>query len=517
VRSIVRLPLAGSLLVLAACSSLPQSVPRVPTSALDDTGGTRLGVAIAPGLAAHPGQSGAVLLGDGREAFAARVLLANAAERSLDVQYYIWWSDTTGHLMREALWRAAERGVRVRLLLDDNNTRGQDRTLSALDAHPGIEVRLFNPYANRGVRIGEMAGDFSRINRRMHNKSFTADNQATIVGGRNIGDEYFGANEAVEFADLDALTVGPAVQAVSRSFDDYWNSASAYPVASLTKPVGADVAATERSQAAQAVDDPKAVLYVEALRTTALIQQLLGGRLPLAWGPGWVISDDPEKVQQPPEHDKTHMLPKLEEAIGRPERSLDIVSPYFVPTGKGADALAAIAARGIKVRVLTNSLAATDVMPVHAGYSRYRERLLRAGIELYELKSRRMAAEAPDAQDKADKKHGLGRSSAASLHAKTFVADRHRVFVGSFNFDPRSVQLNTEMGLVIDSAELAGQISGGLDQRLRTDAYQVRLSPEGQLEWLDGQQVLTSEPGHPGVFKRLWLGFLQWLPIEWML
>lgn len=514
----MRLLLAGSLLVLAACSSLPQSASRVPTSALNDTGSTRLGISIAPGVSVHPGQSGAILLGDGHEAFAARVLLANAAERSLDVQYYIWWSDTTGRLMREALWRAAERGVRVRLLLDDNNTRGQDRTLSALDDHPNIEVRLFNPYANRGVRIGEMAGDFSRINRRMHNKSFTADNQATIVGGRNIGDEYFGASEAIEFADLDALAVGPAVQEVSRSFDDYWNSASAYPVASLTRPVGAEVAATERSRAAQAVDDPEAVLYVEALRTTALIQQLLSGRLPLAWGPGWVISDDPEKVEQPPEQNRTHMLPKLEEAIGRPERSLDIVSPYFVPTGKGVDALAAIAARGIKVRVLTNSLAATDVMPVHAGYSRYRERLLRAGIELHELKSRRTEVEKPDPEEKSDKKnHGLGRSSAASLHAKTFVADRHRVFVGSFNFDPRSVQLNTEMGLVIDSAELAGQISGGLDRRLGTDAYQVRLSPEGQLEWLDGAQVLMNEPGNPGLFKRMWLGFLQLLPIEWML
>jgi len=223
----------SALLVLAGCAGLPSGVERPHSSALAGTGDTRLGRGLAAATAANPGTTGVHALDNARDAFAARVLLARAAERSLDVQYYIWHDDTTGGLMCEALWLAAERGVRVRLLLDDNNTRGMDEAIAALDAHAKIEVRLFNPYANRGFRLGELLTDFARVNRRMHNKSLTADNQASIVGGRNVGDEYFGADSAVAFTDLDVLAVGAVVPEVSRSFDAYWNSESAYPAASL--------------------------------------------------------------------------------------------------------------------------------------------------------------------------------------------------------------------------------------------------------------------------------------------
>ena len=447
-----------------------------------DTVATRLGRALAAPLAANPGKSAIHPLSGARDTFAARVVLAEAADRSLDVQYYIWRADITGALLYEALWRAAERGVRVRLLLDDNSTSGLDETIAALDAHPSIEVRLFNPYASRGFRLGELATDFSRLNRRMYNKSFTADNQATIVGGRNVGDEYFGAEGPVEFADLDVLAAGPVVREVSTSFDAYWNSESAYPAASLIR-------GTEQQTPWAAVrDDPAAAKHLEAVRATPLLRELLVGTLPLEWATARVVSDDPSKVLHPPERTELHMLPRLEAAVGAPQRQLDLVSPYFVPTKDGTAALIGMAERGVSVRVLTNSLAATDVAPVHAGYAKYREALLRGGA---------------------------GGSSDASLHAKTFAVDRSRIFVGSFKFDPRSARLNTEMGIVIESPRLAARLSDALDRGLPGSAYEVRLAGDA-LEWTDGDARHASEPG-TGLLQRLWIGFLSLLPIEWLL
>ncbi|HEY7238522.1 MAG TPA: phospholipase D family protein [Burkholderiales bacterium] len=488
---------------IAGCASLPHDVDRSPSRALTDTGATRLGRALAPLVAAHPGKSGIHALDDARDAFAARVLLARAAERSLDVQYYIWHADTSGALLAHELWRAAERGVRVRLLLDDNNTRGMDEAIAALDAHPNIEVRLFNPYANRGFRLGELAADFARLNRRMHNKSFTADNQASIVGGRNVGDEYFGADSPVAFADLDVLAVGAVVPEVSASFDAYWASESAYPAASL-------IAAPGRLRPLEEIEQrPEAARYVEAVRATPLVQSLLSGGLPFEWAQARLVQDDPAKVLHPPEQTELHLLPRLEKAMGKPLRTVDLVSPYFVPTKDGASALSALAQSGVRVRVLTNSLAATDVSPVHAGYAKYRKELLRAGVHLYELKP--FADKTGGKEDN----HGAG-SSDASLHAKTFALDGERIFVGSFNFDPRSARLNTEMGIVVESPVLASRLSQALGRDMADIAYEVRLSPQGSLEWVEHERHYTSEPG-AGLLRRLWIGFLSILPIEWLL
>jgi cardiolipin synthase C len=493
----------GLTLALGGCASLPRGADRPHSAALADTGGTRLGRALAPLARANAGKTGIHALDNARDAFAARVLLARAAERSLDVQYYIWHADTSGGLLAYELWQAAERGVRVRLLLDDNNTRGMDEAIAALDAHPNIEVRLFNPYANRGFRLGELASDFARVNRRMHNKSLTADNQATIVGGRNVGDEYFGAASAVAFADLDVLAVGAVVPEVSAAFDAYWNSESAYPAASLIAP-GGRLTPVEKIE-----DRPEAAKYLQAVRATPLVQSLLSGSLPLEWAHARLVQDDPGKVLRPPEETELHLLPRLEKAMGKPRRELDLVSPYFVPTKDGAAALTTLAESGVRVRVLTNSLAATDVSPVHAGYAKYREALLRAGVRLYELK--------PHAEEKEakDKNRGAG-SSDASLHAKTFAVDRSRIFVGSFNFDPRSARLNTEMGIVVESPALAARLSEALDRGMANVAYEVRLSSDGGLEWVEGDVRHASEPG-AGVLKRLWIGFLSILPIEWLL
>ena len=511
------------VLILAGCSSLPTEVPRTESRALANTDDTRLGQGVAQMLAQHPRQSGIRALPVANEAFAARILLARAAQRSLDVQYYIWHRDTTGELLWEAIWNAAERGVRVRALIDDANTGGLDPMLATLDAHPNIELRLFNPFANRGFRAGDFLSDFTRVNRRMHNKSFTADNQVAIVGGRNIGDEYFGANMEVGFQDLDVLAIGPVVREVSQEFDLFWNSASAYPAASLLPPAEADGVARLKASWEAVHGNPQARDYAAATRQAPLITQVMQGRVDFDWTTAHVMHDDPAKALQPSDRTDLQMLPRLEQALGRPARELDLVSPYFVPGKDGTASLAALVKRGVKVRVLTNSLAATDVAPVHAGYAKYRRELLEAGITIYELKPG-VAVPPPSEESRRQGLPGSGSTgggSAASLHAKTFASDRSRLFVGSFNLDPRSARLNTEMGVVIDSPRLANALSSQLDSRLPNEAYLVRLTPEGEMEWIergaDGQETrFTSEPG-TGQLRRLWVEFLKILPIEELL
>ena len=506
---------AGLVLVAAAvfgCASLPPLAHRTASTAFLDTDGTRLGAGVTPLAQAHPGLSGIYPLVDGRDAFAARALLAHRAERSLDLQYYIWRNDLTGVLMLDALRSAAARGVRVRLLLDDNNTAGLDPTLLALDREPNIEVRLFNPFAQRAWRSLGYLSDFSRLNRRMHNKSFTADNQVTIVGGRNIGDEYFGAADDVLFVDLDVLAIGPAVRAVSRDFDRYWNSESAYPIGTLVDRAAAEAPQTLAERAAALRREPAAQAYLQALHTQPFVEQLAQRSLPLEWGETRLVSDDPAKVRGAARA-QARVGARLRALLGEPQRQLDLVSPYFVPGKEASATLAAIAAQGATVRVLTNSLEATDVAAVHAGYIKWRRELLGAGVSLYEL--RREGAE-----QKRPKRIGSFGSSASSLHAKTFAVDRKRIFVGSFNLDPRSRDLNTEMGLVIESPALAAELDRRLTQSMPAQAYHVRLEADGRLVWLEqtehGVIRYETEPG-AGFWKRVEVRILSWLPIDWLL
>lgn len=508
----ILLPLLLSA-VLAGCAALPSLEGRVASSVITDTDDTRLGMAIAPLAAQHPGVSGIYPLADGRDAFAARALLAAAAERSLDVQYYIWHKDITGTLLFDALRQAAERGVRVRLLLDDNNTSGMDQILTMLGKQKNIDIRLFNPFVPRSPRALAFVTDFSRVNRRMHNKSFTADNQATIVGGRNVGDEYFGAAGDVLFADLDVLAVGPVVDEVSHEFDRYWNSASAYPAQLLlTRPVEGD-AATIAAEADRIDDTRAAGEYVQALRTSPFVRQLMERQLPFEWAKTRMISDDPAKVldQARP---GTGVAENLENLLGVPHKELDLISPYFVPGKAGTQAFADLAHKGVGVRILTNALEATDVAAVHAGYAKWRKPLLEAGVLLYES---RRSWEAGDAREQP----GRFGSSASSLHAKTFAVDDQRIFVGSFNFDPRSIELNTEMGLVIDSPALAGQLGQAMRTTIPQRAYQVLLNPDGSLYWIarNANGTTTRYDTEPGasVWKRIGVAILSVLPIDWLL
>ena len=507
--------LAGIALValVSACATLPPLDSRHETHAITDTGETRLARAVADAVGQHPGQSGIYALTKPTDAFAARVILARAAEKSLDVQYYIWHADETGLLLFEAVWRAAERGVRVRMLLDDANTAGLDPILAALATQPNIELRLYNPLVPRSARVLNFVTDFARANRRMHNKSFIADNAVTIVGGRNVGNEYFAAGEGVAFTDLDVMAVGAAVREVSNAFDLYWNSASAYPATSLLAPAGADARAMLEAKFAAAQADPRSAEYVDVLGRTVLVQQLIAKTLPLDWASAHLVRDDPAKTLDRQGSHDVLLLSELLPAIGAPATSFDLVSPYFVPADAGTMALVRAAQRGVRVRVLTNSLAATDVPPVHAGYAKRRCELLRAGVRLYEL--------APTAAKREDDERTFGSGSSTQLHAKTFAVDRNRIFVGSFNFDPRSAQLNTEMGLVIESAALASRLSRAFDEQVPNVAYEVRLAADGRCaEWIqrvDGREVrYDAEPGTSAA-RRAWIGFLSILPIEWLL
>jgi len=504
-------------LLLAGCTDLPQGVERPVSAAITDGADTPVGRALAASVAAHPGRSGVLALADAREAFAARALLARAAARSLDVQVYRWRDDATGLLLFAEALRAADRGVRVRLLIDDNGTAGLDPLLAMLDAHPNIALRVFNPFARRRLRLAAYAVDFTRLNRRMHNKSFTVDGQVTIVGGRNIGDEYFAAGQAASFSDLDLLVVGHAVAQVSATFDRYWNAAAADPISALAGATAPMAAAVFDTRVTAVRDDPAAAAHQQALAGSPL-----AGGLPWEWTTARVFADSPDNVLAPPGTAALQMLPRLTAELGTPLRTLDLVSPYFVPGTEGTDALVGLAGSGVRVRVLTNSLAATDVAAVHAGYARRREALLRGGVRLMELRPTAIAASpVTSATATSSGERGPwpvpGGSSRASLHADTFAVGGERIFVGSFNLDPRSAELNTEMGFVEDSPELAQRLSAGLDRLVPTQAWGLETDAQGRLRWIDGSATPPTREPAVGPLRRAMVRVLSWLPIEWLL
>jgi len=502
--------LVGSAL-LAGCSLPEQQLTSSSALTAEEARATRLGLALAPQLAAHPGHNGIHALADPHDAFAARVLLARSAERTLDVQYYIWHGDLTGTLLLEELHKAADRGVRVRLLLDDNGTAGLDAELAALALHPQIEVRLFNPFVVRNPKWLGYLTDFSRANRRMHNKSFTADNQATIIGGRNIGDEYFGATEGVLFADLDVLAIGPIVGALSTDFDRYWASGSSYAVEQILPAVSATGLEQLSRQAERVEHDAAAARYVAAIARSDFIRRMLDNDLQLEWANARMVTDDPAKGLGLAA-DEDLLLYQLGQILESPLNEVVLVSPYFVPAAAGTEAFVAMAQRGIKVRILTNALEATDVVAVHAGYAKRRRDLLRAGVELFEM--RRLSP-----QLERNPSAGPFGSSGSSLHAKTFAVDGQRIFIGSFNFDPRSANLNTELGFVIDSPALARRVHEAFEDSIPDNAYEVRLE-EDELYWIerrDGRQIRFDHEPNTGLLKRGFIVFLSLLPIEWLL
>jgi putative cardiolipin synthase len=498
---IPRLLLSAALATAAGCAQLPPRPDLPDVAAMGPAEIGPLAERIAPSEATHPGQSGFRLLSDGTEAFVIRMQSARLATRSLDVQTYIWHADLTGKYLAAQLLESADRGVRVRLLVDDLDARAKNEGFAALAAHPNIAVRMFNPWATRSGSIagaGESVFSFKRINRRMHNKSWIADNRVALVGGRNVGDEYFGAGDEMNFVDLDFAMLGPVVRDVSASFDTYWNSPSAYPIESLD-PEAVNEAALDklRKRMAEQSAEAEASGYAKALAGRNLVEGMVAGEWPMQWSSKYeFVADNPRKVtMEKRDAERTQvgvaLVPLLKDSRSR----VTIISPYFVPGEEVTADMVRTVASGREVRVLTNSLVANDVAAVHGGYSRYRKALVEGGVSLWELKP---TAGSPNAS--------LFGSSGASLHTKAFAVDGEKLFVGSYNLDPRSTWLNCEQGVLVEDALLAGQLES-LFTTYTSGRHAWRVSlVGGKLAWSDGTETFDSDPKASG-----WQRFQAWL------
>ncbi|WP_215426400.1 phospholipase D family protein [Agarivorans albus] len=452
----------------------------------------------------QPGKNGIAVLSDGISAFAARIALIEEAQLSIDAQYYMIKEDMTGAIFLGNLIGAADRGVRVRLLIDDINTSNYDDVLKAMALHDNIEVRVFNPFYDRTFRATNMVGDFERLNSRMHNKSLTIDGLITVVGGRNIGDEYFSAKDDLEFSDIDAIALGPIVDEVNQAFDLYWNNIRSYPIESLnTKQI--DIQAQYRRLEQQIFKNSVKSFVVAHLRYAKLIEDKTF-RDYLYWCDGRLLVDHPNKDGDFASDVSTNLARVLEQS----EQSILLSSPYFVPGEEGTSGLIELAHKGIDVSVITNSLAATDVAAVHSGYKKYRKRLVEGNVFLYEVK--------PDAKQKQRLAFFGKGASRASLHSKVFVIDEEKLFIGSFNWDPRSINLNTEMGLLLTCPNLAYLVFNAVHDELPFKSYLLELDDKQQLEWVETfrEQAETRYDSEPKASA--WRKFQAWivglLPIE---
>jgi cardiolipin synthase C len=458
------------MLVLSGCVGLPKHVEKYPTEALSNPASTNLGRIVAhSGGAAN--LSGIRLLSSGADAFDSLIALADHAQRTLDIQYYLIDQDESARTLLHHVRVAADRGVRVRLLVDDLHTAGEDRRFLHLSEHANVEVRVFNPFPGGRLatwtRFIASASDIRRINHRMHNKLFVADNAMAITGGRNIGDQYFTRDKKSNFIDLDVVAAGSVVPQLSASFDAFWNSEYAYPIAS--------VASTE-----QAAPEPQPIALID---TTAQANWLNGeldaGELRINWVPATVLADKPVKIASETSPDEEETIANNVAALMRSAHTeVIVISPYFVPGKEGVALIQELVQRGVHVRVMTNSLASTDSPLAHTGYARYRVALLKLGVELSEVR--------PQLGQKRQRFHPF-RSANASLHAKSLVIDQRTVFIGSMNMDARSAHINSELGIVIRSPEIARQVTSLLDDISADGSYRLQLEDHtDKIEWRSG-------------------------------
>ncbi|PAJ80761.1 phospholipase D family protein [Burkholderia ubonensis] len=517
-RSARALAVCALLSLVAACATHPSAttLERTVSRALPADAATPLRDALAAPGAARPGESGFRLLADGAAALQMRIALARAATRTLDMQYYIATEDTTGKLLLGAALYAADRGVRVRMLVDDLNFRDIDRVMAGLNTHPNIEIRVFNPFgASQRDVMQRTAIFFTRIDRftrRMHNKAMIADNQIAIVGGRNLGDEYFSASPTLQFRDLDVLAAGPVTHDISASFDAYWASGSSYPLRVLNHqtfdPKELDAMRDELRAHWRKNAEP---YNAKPLNATPLAQQIARGELGLVWAPAEFEADAPDKVAQSTDDYVSPPMRRLAELIRAAQHEFLAFSPYFVPHDAGVKILGDTTARGVRVAILTNSLAATDAVAVQAGYGPYRVPLLRHGVELYEYKAR------------PGRPRLLGSRSRASLHAKAYVIDREILVIGSMNLDRRSAHLNTELALVIHSPALAQQVATIFARATQPDeSYRVLLAAlsgpgASELIWTGTDEgVLRTYHVDPyaGLLRNVLTGVFMLLPVD---
>jgi len=497
-----------SLIFLSGCSSLPTNPQRPKSFASPPSSNNRLGKELENRLGPpRPDQSAFSPLVTGQEALLARLVSARMADRTLDIQYYIWANDLTGLLMMDYVLQAADRGVRVRLLLDDLNQGKHQETLAILDTHPNIEVRMVNPFANRKAPWMD-ALRFSKVNKRMHNKVFIADNLLGIVGGRNIGNEYFWASEEFNFGDFDLWVAGPVVRDLSKEFDVYWNSEISYPIASLMPDFRALPEDLDqlRQRVRAATLDAKKTEYDKTLIETLKDHIFFAAAQPIFWSTANVVFDPPAKFNQAPSEQNGMLRHQLRPIVERTEKEMILISPYFVPEDAGMAFFKDLQKKKVRAVVLTNSLASSDVATVFSGYKGFRKDLLNAGVGLYELKPTASATLTKT------KKHMGSSSSQSGLHGKVFIFDRQKIFVGSMNLDPRSLELNSEMGVVVHSPQLANYVAESLLKNLPDSSYKLSLTDKGDLRWEayeKGQKFEFSKDPETSWWMRFKAGFMS--------
>ena len=503
------------ILTVSGCASLPDNSNRTTSFVIADAHKTTLGKNVQEFRNRGVKQDGFILLDNGLDAFVARVALAEAAEKSLDVQYYLYHNDLVGGLFTATLLKAADRGVRIRLLLDDMDMGDRDLGVLAIDNHPNVEVRIFNPFDRSLRRMPQFITGLGSITRRMHNKSFTADNVATILGGRNIGNEYFDANPTLKFSDLDVLAIGDVVRNVSSSFDLYWNSDLAYPATTLiTERLTEKDALALRNRIHAFFDEQQESEYVKALGASRLANNIRENKVEYFYGNAVIVVDHPDKISSSRDANELHLASQLGPYFQNIKKELVIISPYFVPGDEGVEFFKTLIDKGVDVHILTNSLSSNDVSIVHSGYSNYRKALLQLGVKLYEINKKLTREQRND-------KEGLGGSSKASLHAKAFVLDREKIFIGSLNLDPRSFYENTEIGLVLDSQEVAGIMATSLVAGEGRYAFRLELRTDEdgyeQILWHgyeNGEPVTFDVDPYTSFWQRLGVNIMSWLPIE---
>jgi len=503
-----------ALITLTGCS-LPMNQsnkqPPIQIHAEHWLNGSNVDMQMSQGLTAY------LALDDAFISIASRLHLINKAQHNIDLQYYIWEDDSIGHLMLAELLKAADRGVKVRLLIDDQNGTKLDATLKQLAAHPNFEIKLFNPYKFRKLRVIDYAFRLKHINQRMHNKLIIADGAIAVTGGRNISREYFDASDNFQFTDMDILFYGTAVQHANDVFHEFWNDNLSYSVPQLLGD-GNQEQLSKLRQYYELTALQKDQLKKRIELAEKQINKHLKDR-PINWAKAHFIADSPNKIRGEATNDQL-IYSQMLNIMGEPKQHLELVSAYFVPTRKGTDYLVNLSKNDVRIRILTNSFLANDVAVVHAFYQKYRHDLLQNGIKLYEFKpyierNKRTWYEVVTGNVIPAK----GKNT-SSLHAKFFDIDG-MVFIGSFNFDPRSANLNSEVGLVVESDVLQKYISRSLDQYLPQIAYELKLNKQGEIIWLDqhkdGSIVEYKHDPETTKFQRFAMQAVSYLPIEWMM
>ena len=488
--------------ILGGCASLPpgSDFPKMASSALTSPQETRLGRQFESAAREHGGNSGFRFVQAGADGFLIRMQMINAAERTLDLQYFIFRGDETGRLLTDAVLHAADRGVRVRVLVDDGKTLTGDDQLTVLEAHPSVEIRIFNPFAYRGhitlFRATEFMFNASRLDYRMHNKLLVVDNSVALIGGRNIGDQYFQIDPNSQFADDDVFAAGPIAQPLSKTFDEYWNSALAIPVQALSGRKASHAALNEHRDV---LDGQRRQLkvdgidYVKRVATGEPFDGMISGRLPLIWAHAQVVCDSPDKKQVESGAMVGRLMQRaVAQAVGAAQFELLMITPYLIPGKEGMQLFKDLREHNVHVRLLTSSLEAATVLLAQSGYMHYRVPLLEDGVELYEIRSllgnTRGSGET----------RRMSRYGNYSLHAKLFVIDRQRLFIGSMNFDQRSMHLNTEIGLIIDSSVLAQQVAARFEAMVQPEnSYRLTLRQNDARGVPSGVVWRTQEDGKP--------------------